>query len=68
MLVSQIESPKELKGFLLTLFGYQNVLSKKPFLGTLESSDCSWIFSAPEIKRRINYFLNEEVLLNIMGM
>ena len=65
MFVSQMEAPEELKGFVLILYGYQDVLSMKPFLAKLQSSECSWIFSAPEIKRRMHFYLNEEVLMQL---
>ena len=65
MLVSQMDDPQELQGFILLMFGYQNMLSKKNLIAKLQSNEGFWIFHASEIKRRMSFFLNEEVLIQM---
>lgn len=63
MYVSQMEEPPELKGFILLMFGYQNVLSKKNFTDKLVSKEGFWLFHVAEIRRRMQFYLNEEMLI-----
>lgn len=54
MRLSSKEEPKEMQGFILSLYGFQTILPKSNFIDKLSSKECSWIFDGNEIRRRLH--------------